>query len=166
MVAFLLDQGADVNHRDTCGRTALWLASWLDHADLVALLLKRGANVNLHCLRRWVHSPLAITANWDNVASMLHLLNHQGIDIEFKSHHGQTAIFTAIEVGQARALKLLLQYGADPTHISDEGWSPEEFLHEGWETSDRPDYGYAQCLDHLQVSREIAHPNKLEYSRL
>lgn len=47
----LIDNGAEVNHRDGLGRTPLWLACWNcspdmpDLISLVVLLLKRGADV-------------------------------------------------------------------------------------------------------------------------
>jgi ankyrin repeat protein len=45
MVGCLLDCGAGVNECETRrARTALYLACEFDHADVVALLLRRGAN--------------------------------------------------------------------------------------------------------------------------
>ncbi|CAC5404193.1 unnamed protein product [Mytilus coruscus] len=44
-VRFLLSAGADVDHTDTMGRTALHIASGGQHADTVRLLLEHGAQM-------------------------------------------------------------------------------------------------------------------------
>jgi ankyrin repeat protein len=44
--AALLDAGADVNHADASGMTALMMAAGYGHRDMVALLLRRGANAH------------------------------------------------------------------------------------------------------------------------
>ncbi len=41
-----LDGGADVNARDRDGNSALYWASYKGYADIISLLLERGANVN------------------------------------------------------------------------------------------------------------------------
>jgi ankyrin repeat protein len=44
VVTYLLDAGAQINDRDARGRTALMIAAEGGHAELVALLLERGAD--------------------------------------------------------------------------------------------------------------------------
>ena len=47
VVQWLLDAGADVNAKDTWGRTALMKASLNGHKDIVQLLIEAGADVNV-----------------------------------------------------------------------------------------------------------------------
>ena len=44
---FLLDAGAEIDHRDGNGRTALMYAASGDFPDTVELLLQRGADANV-----------------------------------------------------------------------------------------------------------------------
>ena len=46
MVRLLLDKGAYINAKDSYERTALHLAAFDGHKDIVQLLLDRGADVN------------------------------------------------------------------------------------------------------------------------
>ena len=66
MVGCLLDCGAGVNECETRrARTALYLACEFDHADVVALLLRRGAN-----------QVCADVPAWLSACLRLHLKNH------------------------------------------------------------------------------------------
>ena len=47
MVEELLRQGVDVDTKDIYGRTALWMASFNGHSDVVELLLSHGADTEV-----------------------------------------------------------------------------------------------------------------------
>jgi len=47
LIAYLLDAGAHVDDRDDRGRTALMIAAEAGRAEIVELLLKRGADPSL-----------------------------------------------------------------------------------------------------------------------
>jgi ankyrin repeat protein len=46
-VTYLLDQGANIDHQDISGLTALMRAAWNGQAETVQLLINRGAKVYL-----------------------------------------------------------------------------------------------------------------------
>uniref|UniRef100_A0A0D6R1J6 non-specific serine/threonine protein kinase n=1 Tax=Araucaria cunninghamii TaxID=56994 RepID=A0A0D6R1J6_ARACU len=60
----LLDTGVDVNTADFDSRTALHVAACEGRKDVVALLLRRGADVN--CKDRWGSTPLADAIHYKN----------------------------------------------------------------------------------------------------
>jgi uncharacterized protein len=57
VVRWLLEKGANVNHRDKNGWTALFLASLIGYIPLVMLLLERGADRTLSLFQIYM-SPL------------------------------------------------------------------------------------------------------------
>src|SRR3954466_13500977 len=73
-VQYLLDQGADVNGRETDGNTALIEATFFGHAPVVKELLVRGAEVNAVSASG---TALDIAIGKDNRA-MVDLLKHYG----------------------------------------------------------------------------------------
>ena len=52
IVRLLLDYGASPDSADKEGRTALMMAAWRNHVDILQLLIMRGADVNKKDLRR------------------------------------------------------------------------------------------------------------------
>ena len=52
IVRLLLDHGASPDSADKEGRTALMMAAWRNHVDILQLLIMRGADVNKKDLRR------------------------------------------------------------------------------------------------------------------
>lgn len=48
IVAFLIEKGADVNHKAWCGVTPLIYASGRGHKSMVKILLEKGADPNVH----------------------------------------------------------------------------------------------------------------------
>ncbi|KAL7580945.1 hypothetical protein ACA910_005762 [Epithemia clementina (nom. ined.)] len=48
IITTLLDYGADIDAKDDCGYTSLYLAYQSEHMGIVDLVIQRGANVNAH----------------------------------------------------------------------------------------------------------------------
>lgn len=115
-VEFLLQHGADVNHANCFGLTALYYASRGEADDedqaesLVRLLIAHGANVNGEA-----HAPLGIAVGC-GFARVVRLLLEAGASPDVRIVNGEPVIVTATR--QARPtgggiLELLLDHGAD-----------------------------------------------------
>ena len=112
----LLDKGANPNHTDRAGATAVtWSAS---DAAKVRLLVERGANVNASPLTG--RTPLLIAAAWPGNAGIVRLLLDRGADPNVTDktnsldHWAKTPILAAAGSGDTETLKLLLAKGVDP----------------------------------------------------
>ncbi|XP_042483814.1 integrin-linked protein kinase 1-like [Macadamia integrifolia] len=97
----LLDSGTDVNFKDVDGRTALHVAACQRRADVVELLLQRGAEVDP--TDRWDSTPLA---------DAIHYKNHDVIKILEK--HGAKPLMAPMHVQNAREVP---EYEIDPTEL-------------------------------------------------
>lgn len=112
----LLERGADVNARDNQNHTALTLACRAPfsrrviNADLVKLLIKHGAKVNLGPPAR--STPLHNAAKKDTVA-VVKLLLDAGADVFAEEMHGRTALEVA-EQGKAEQAAEVLREAMSP----------------------------------------------------
>ncbi|XP_043702386.1 integrin-linked protein kinase 1-like isoform X2 [Telopea speciosissima] len=97
----LLDSGTDVNFRDVDGRTALHVAACQRRADVVELLLQRGAKVDPK--DRWESTPLA---------DAIYYKNHDVIKLLEK--HGAKPLMAPMHVHNAREVP---EYEIDPTEL-------------------------------------------------
>jgi ankyrin repeat protein len=125
----LIDRGANIHHRDWYGRTPLWLAVEMRNVDIhyttfehmvepeerEALLgfardlLEMGADPNIRI------QEVAPLRSW------LYLLGGSLAWVDFT---GQTPFLLASLSGDADAMRLLLEYGADPHIPTFEGTTP------------------------------------------
>lgn len=69
MINKLIDYGANLNITDSKGMTALHFMSMMGEADIVSLLLQRGANANAKNFKHW--SPLDMASRNESVQVML-----------------------------------------------------------------------------------------------
>jgi ankyrin repeat protein len=124
VAGFLLEKGIDPNLADTDGRTALFAAvdmntmpvsnipmpkvidNRLTSLDLIGMLLARGANVNAQ-----LTSQQAYRAKLD-----------RGTDTVLTT--GTTPLLRAAKAGDAAAVRLLLEKGADPKLATKAGVNP------------------------------------------
>lgn len=136
--ALLLDTGVDLNAHDE-DTTALCEAVYWNHAGVAGLLLERGANPDLP--NRQAGLPLTIAARRSNAAMVRLLLQYGakanlpgilaqsvlGLDGEITAalceaganvndvSGDTTPLIQVIYWGKMEALKVLLEYGVDPT---------------------------------------------------
>jgi ankyrin repeat protein len=99
--------------RDSDGSTQLHCASWKVHAEVVALLLDLGADVNARNENtHWGDSPLHAAAH-GNQRAVAEILIQNGADIHALNPAGNTPL-KETEVHKATAVaKLLRQHGAE-----------------------------------------------------
>ena len=109
----LLDEGANVNQKESGAMTnpsVLILASRFGLTDVVARLLKGGANPNI--ADDWGGTPLSASSEGGYNDITLLLLN-AGADVNSQGAGGQTPLMMACIYGRTEIVKLLLAHGAD-----------------------------------------------------
>ena len=119
----LLARGVGANDADADGTTALHWAVHLDHVDLVAALLRAGADVA--AANRYGATPLYLAAENGN-AAMVSTLLESGADPNTALPEGETTLMTAARTGDVATLAALIAAGADVN--AREGWKGQTAL--------------------------------------
>ncbi|XP_044743261.1 ankyrin repeat and KH domain-containing protein 1 isoform X4 [Chrysoperla carnea] len=110
MVRFLLDAGADQEHKTDEMHTALMEASMDGHVEVARLLLDSGAQVNMPTDS--FESPLTLAACGGHV-DLAMLLIERGANIEEVNDEGYTPLMEAAREGHEEMVALLLSQGAN-----------------------------------------------------
>ncbi|KAF7349461.1 Pfs domain-containing protein [Mycena sanguinolenta] len=108
-IPWLLESGADINTVDESGST-LSLASWVGNMDIVHLLIKNGANINLMAGR--YDSPLTAASMAGHV-DIIHVLLENGANINLAGREYGSALVAASYHTKTKIVQLLLDNGAD-----------------------------------------------------
>jgi ankyrin repeat protein len=116
-VRSLLQDGADVNLRQTDGATALHWAAYHGDAELAALLLEAGADAS--AANRNGSTPLWLASNQGD-AAVLETLLAGGADANEALPLGRRPLMLAARSGKIDAVRVLLEHGADPNAREDE----------------------------------------------
>ncbi len=105
----LLQQGADPNARDLLQRTGLHYSAGSGHGDIVTLLVRHGAELNIVDEFGWTPLSMAIcnsaTNERDSAVGQLLFL---GADPSIADSNGYTPLLTAVELGQQETVCRLL----------------------------------------------------------
>jgi ankyrin repeat protein len=121
-VARLLRAGADADLRNDLGVTPLSLACTNASAAVARLLLDAGADPNLALPSG--ETPLMTAARSGGV-ELVSLLLERGADLEAGERaQSQTALMWALSERQRGAVRLLLEWGANPGARSKSGFTP------------------------------------------
>jgi ankyrin repeat protein len=115
--------GADVNAAQGDGTTPLHWAVYKVDAELVALLLERGAKADV--INKYGSSPLAEAVKIAD-AKLAKMLLDAGANVESPNQDGQTALMLAARTGALDVAKLLVERGADVN--AREGWRAQTAL--------------------------------------
>lgn len=135
IVKLLLERGADVNHHDCFGNTALILAAHNANVAIVKLLLQYKANV-LAKNDNGVNALMCAALNRDinnGGTEIVKLLLTKGLSLETADKEGKTPLHWAAgsemrngwrDAGSVEMVKFLLQNGAKVDALDHEGRSP------------------------------------------
>jgi len=131
---FLLDHGVDVNYQDEqYGATALHTSSQGGKEDIVKILLKRGADVNLKSKEG--NAPL-MAAAFNHHESVVKILLEAGAEVNAQNQADDTALSLAREERQEGIIQLLLQAGAKDLkkrcpnpNVKYKTWSVKDYWH-------------------------------------
>ena len=107
MVKTVLAARPKVNARNSLGETALMLAAFGGHLEVVQILLPQGAEVNQP---GW--TPLIYSAA-QNRMDVARLLLKNGAQVNAHSGSGTTALMMAAREGNLSMVLLLMEHGAD-----------------------------------------------------
>jgi len=123
-VSKLIDQNPDqANSFSPDGFTALGLASFFGHLEIVKLLLSKNADPNLAANNQFkvapIHSACAVS-NYD----ITEILIKNGADVNARQMEGVTPLHSAAHNGQTKLVKLLIDNGADINSKMDNGHTP------------------------------------------
>ena len=121
-VSLLLNNGADVNARDSHGDTPLLHA--VPISGTVAVLLEWGAEVNVAGTNGYFPLHRAIVYDSGDVARSLELLFQHGAEIEAKDNMGHTPLHKAARWYYPEAVVSLLERGADTQALDLESNTP------------------------------------------
>lgn len=115
----LLDHGANVNAQCICsgwlagGWTALMLAAYGGHDDIVKILVAKPSNVNLK--NNEGRTALAVASDRGH-ADVVRTLLANGADVNERDNEGMTVLMLASVSGSKTVVRTLLEEGA---HVSD-----------------------------------------------
>ena len=130
----LEELGKDPNHHDPWEKSVLIHASYNGHADIVELLIEKGADVNARS-KHSGRTPLIAAAYHGNVEALAVLLAH-GADVNVQDkRHKYTALHHAIneirndhDAKHEECIRELIEAGADPHLIATNGRTAEHMM--------------------------------------
>ncbi|KAI2492666.1 serine/threonine kinase [Fragilaria crotonensis] len=105
----LLRRGANVNAKGKYGWTALIVASWNDHLEVVRALLDHdGVDVNIQGIKGW--TALSGASYKGQLEVVRALLMHNGVDANIQNEDGETALDVARKENKGDVARLLQEH--------------------------------------------------------
>ena len=111
---------ADIDFRDSNGRTALLLATHQNAVQSAALLIDAGADVN--AMDNIQDSPY-LYAGAEGRLEILRMTLDNGADLASVNRYGGTALIPAAHHGHLETVRLLLNTSIDIDHVNNPGWT-------------------------------------------
>ncbi len=116
-----LADGADINTRDTRGRTPVMAATHGDQVETVRALIRVGADINIRDNR--LDNPF-LYAGAEGLLDILNLAIDAGADTKLTNRFGGTALIPAAERGHVAVVETLLtRTDVNVNHINNLGWT-------------------------------------------
>lgn len=120
-VSKFIQQGVDINSRDSQGRTAIMIATYENDPDMVQHLIEQGADI--HIQDNLKNNPF-LYAGAEGYLEILKLTIDAGADPKIVNRYGGTALIPASEHGYVEVVKELLERtDVDVNHINNLGWT-------------------------------------------
>ena len=125
LVELLLEKQVDPNVQiSENGVTPLILASQFGHYQVVELLLKNGADPNIH--NNDGLTPLILASQFGHY-QVVEILLKNGADPNIHNNDGFTALIVASQFGHYQVVEILLKNGADPNIHNNDGFTALTF---------------------------------------
>ena len=112
----------EVNKKNFCQNTPLFLASRAGDAIVVDILLRYGAK--LDPINKSLETPLIIASSRGHAGVVGRLLVESKVSIDHKDNKARTPLTYAAKFGHAKVVHLLLEYGANPQAANSYGRTP------------------------------------------
>lgn len=137
--AFLSKNPESIDLFSADGFTALGLAAYFGHFEIVKVLLRHGADPNIPSNNSFQVTPLhsACAISHYEIAK---LLIQNKADVNAKQQKGVTPLHSAAHNGHRDLVRLLIENGADPYAKMDDGKSPLDMAREN---------GFADLFENL-----------------
>ncbi|XP_077885306.1 ankyrin repeat and SOCS box protein 3 isoform X3 [Ictidomys tridecemlineatus] len=121
VLRLLLRHGANVNgSHSMCGWNSLHQASFQENAEIIKLLLKKGANKE--CQDDFGITPLFVAAQYGKLES-LNILISSGANVNCQALDKANPLFIAAQEGHTKCVELLLSSGANPDlYCNEDNW--------------------------------------------
>lgn len=116
--AFLIDEGADVNHNNAFGKTPLFYAIEFNNKNIIRLLIERGANIHQKYINN--NEKLALSANIGSDTPYF-------ITLCALEHTSKNIFMHAASYSDVEILKFLVAKGVDIFALDDLGFNALDF---------------------------------------
>lgn len=116
----LLAEGADLEARDSEGRTALLIATRANAIKAARLLIDAGGDVNA---KDTIHDTPYLYAGAEGRLEILRLTLAAGANLKDTNRYGGTALIPACHHGHPETVRELLQTEIEIDHVNRLGWT-------------------------------------------
>jgi ankyrin repeat protein len=121
MLQICLDNGADINARDSRGRTALYWTGISGLLECAQMLVDAGADIDAE-VEGWGSALYCAVKN--NHFDVVKLLLDQGARVDVKCANGMTCLHQAVLNSREDILKILLEHGSEVDALYWKGSTP------------------------------------------
>lgn len=116
-----IGSGEAIEKTDSAGRTALHIAAFGSHEDIVIELSKAGADMN--ALENRAYDVVTIAAVANDYEMLDTVLNNGASAANITSPYDGTALIAAAHLGHHEVVKRLIDAGAPLNHINNLNWT-------------------------------------------